>query len=48
MVLKLWAIALARKGWIARGIADSLGKSTHTIQPWTGDYNTQEVVKNAA
>ena len=41
MVLKLRAIALARKCWIAPDIADALGKSTRTIQQWADDYNTQ-------
>ena len=41
MVLKFWAIALSRKGWIAPGIADALGKSTRTIQQWASDYNIQ-------
>ena len=31
MVLKLQAIVLARNGWIAREIAEALGKSTRTI-----------------
>lgn len=39
MVLKLRAITLARRGWIARAIAEALGKSTRTIQQWVGDYN---------
>jgi transposase len=39
MVLKLRAVTLARRGWIARAIAEALGKSTRTIQQWVGDYN---------
>jgi len=31
MVLKLQAIVLARNDWIAREIAEALGKSTRTI-----------------
>ena len=41
MVLKFQAIVLARNDWMAREIAEALGKSTHTIQQWVGDYNMQ-------
>jgi transposase len=40
MVLKLRAVTLARRGWIARRIAEALGKSVRTVQQWVGDYNT--------
>jgi len=39
MVLKLRAVILARRGWIAPAIAEALGKSVRTIQQWVGDYN---------
>ena len=39
MVLKFQAIVLARNDWMAREIAEALGKSTRTIQQWVGDYN---------
>ena len=38
MVLKFQAIVLARNDWMARAIAEALGKSTRTIQQWVGDY----------
>jgi transposase len=41
MVLKLRAIILARRGWIAGDIAEAVGKSQRTIQQWVGDYNRQ-------
>ena len=41
MVLKFQAIVLARNDWMAREIAEALGKSTRTIQQWVGDYNMQ-------
>ena len=41
MVLKFQAIVLARNDWMAREIAEALGKSTRTIQQWVGDYNRQ-------
>ncbi len=41
MVLKLRAMALAKQGWIARQIAQAVGKSVRTIQQWVGDYNRE-------
>lgn len=41
--LKLRALVLAKKGWVASRIAEALGKSTRTIQQWIGDYNRQQL-----
>lgn len=39
MVLKLRTIILARDGWTHTRIAQAVGKSPRTIQPWVGNYN---------
>ena len=43
MVLKFRAIILALRGWIARDIAEALGKSERTIQQWVIDFNRDGV-----
>ena len=41
--LKLRALVLAKRGWVASRIAEALGKSARTIQQWVGDYNRQQL-----
>ena len=43
LVLKFRCISLARKGWMAKQIAEALDRSPRTIQQWVGDYNREQI-----